>query len=523
MSRFRLLALRSGPPDLYAALPVLGDTIGIRTTSSGRTVYYAVLDEPLRDRGADPDRFSPARCGEDSGGRFVWVSDIVLRPSTPGTAPHFGMQAFPVEIAYVLDPNMRGSDTIDADSLEFVAAGIIDDIDSGSPAPDSSDPAWQTSDDDVTNEALNDVIAVDSAIPPTPVVDLPPLADELESDGQERVRVAASTATPATEPRRPLIDLPPLADELEDGGDAALILPVAKAVSQPQIAAPPPPSVKGGREGSLAGQADSRHSPGVELRRNSPVGQIIRATAASAHRSEPVTPPESSAPPAHTESPPTKQPIDLGGRPAGERGKRRGVVLAAAGLAGAVLIGLIVWASGDRRSGQSAPAEQTSSPVETRSSSPPSVASTPRLAAPVAKPEEVLRLVPAGYPERACRPEDAVPAGVLGAVTCGPNTDPGGPRASRYTLMADMAALRSQFDQIVSSTRQQTCPGRIQSPGPWKRNATPERVEGMLYCGVRGDGTPVIAWTDDKRLLLSVVDSAPSAEGATFDWWSSHS
>lgn len=116
-----------------------------------------------------------------------------------------------------------------------------------------------------------------------------------------------------------------------------------------------------------------------------------------------------------------------------------------------------------------------------------------------------------------------MPLGALGAVTCGLNTDPGGPRAGRYTLLADLPALQGQFNEITSTTRQQICPGNIQSPGPWRHNATPDQVAGQLYCGLRDDGTPIIAWTDDARLLLSVVDSAPGTEVAAFKWWSSHS
>lgn len=80
-------------------------------------------------------------------------------------------------------------------------------------------------------------------------------------------------------------------------------------------------------------------------------------------------------------------------------------------------------------------------------------------------------------------------------------TDTSGPRVGRYTLVADLPVLQAQFTEITASTRQQICPGNIQSPGPWRHNATPEQVAGQLYCGVRGDGTPIIAWTDDARLL----------------------
>ena len=47
------------------------------------------------------------------------------------------------------------------------------------------------------------------------------------------------------------------------------------------------------------------------------------------------------------------------------------------------------------------------------------------------------------------------------------------------------------------------CPGNIQSPGAWRRNATPQQVSGTLVCGFRG-GVPTLAWTDDAKLMLSL-------------------
>ena len=66
MSRFVLTALRSGSGALRAGLPLGGDTTGIRATSddSGE-LYYAVLDSPIRYRGAD-------------------VRQVILRPAETG-------------------------------------------------------------------------------------------------------------------------------------------------------------------------------------------------------------------------------------------------------------------------------------------------------------------------------------------------------------------------------------------------------------------------------------------------------
>ena len=80
-------------------------------------------------------------------------------------------------------------------------------------------------------------------------------------------------------------------------------------------------------------------------------------------------------------------------------------------------------------------------------------------------------------------------------MTCGPNIDPGGPRVGRYTLVADLPAMQTQFAEITSSTRQQICPGTSSRPGleaqrhtrsggrpallrtPWRRD-THHRLDG---------------------------------------------
>jgi hypothetical protein len=506
-----LTALGSGPPDLYDALPVAGDTIGMRTTLDGQTVYYAVLDEPLRDRSADPDRFTAARCGEDSNGRFVWVSDIVFRPTHPGAAPHFGMQSFPIEMAYVLDPDMRRSDTVDTDALDFAAAGFIDDIDSADvppPVVDVTTPEVDVDFDDNAGVETNLFAEPPRYVPRRPLIDLPPLADEMEGD-QELVTVPAPAAPITAEGRRPLIDLPPLADELDEGIDD--LSPIAPASIRGSATTADPV-----REVALAGlptaasPTEPRSTPPSRTNQRPPTVSTPRPT------STPV------APRVAVDEPVTVDRAaidDLAAAPA-SGGRNHLALLAAAGLLTAGLIGLIIWGVSGRDETASAPATSVAEqPASSSSELPP----TPSLVTPSAPPEAVLRLVPIGYPEKTCTPDTGVPPGALAAVTCGPNTDAGGPRVGRYTLVADLPALQALFTAITASTRQQICPGNIQSPGPWRHNATPDQVAGQLYCGLRADGTPIIAWTDDARLLLSVVDSAPGGEVATFKWWSSHS
>jgi len=175
----------------------------------------------------------------------------------------------------------------------------------------------------------------------------------------------------------------------------------------------------------------------------------------------------------------------------------------------AVVGGLIYWLM--RPSGDSSDA-----PSANEASSTP--ASEPDVDA-----QALMRLLPAGYPAGSCKPA-ATPKGVLAQINCDANSDQGGPLTATYTLVKDKTALDAAFKEAIAASARVNCPGNIQSPGPWRRNATPDKTSGTLFCGLAGD-RPTVAWTDDARLMLSVVHAGSHAP--TFDelyaWWSSHS
>ncbi|MDO3638145.1 chromosomal replication initiator protein DnaA [Mycolicibacterium arseniciresistens] len=137
--------------------------------------------------------------------------------------------------------------------------------------------------------------------------------------------------------------------------------------------------------------------------------------------------------------------------------------------------------------------------------------------------DRLLRAVPRGYAPQACEPSDA--SGEAAArVSCAKNTDPGGPDTSTYTLYPDRAALDDAFESLVASSQVVVCPGRIQSPGPWRRNATPDKVSGTLLCAL-DQNRPTVSWTDVDEMFIGTVEAAPG--GPTFDqlysWWAAHS
>ena len=80
-----------------------------------------------------------------------------------------------------------------------------------------------------------------------------------------------------------------------------------------------------------------------------------------------------------------------------------------------------------------------------------------------AAPSALVRLLPAGYPRGTCA---ALPTAsdVTAAVSCGPNTDPGGPTASTYTLSRDLTSLNEAFTDTVNRASAAICPPNNQSP-----------------------------------------------------------
>jgi serine/threonine-protein kinase len=157
---------------------------------------------------------------------------------------------------------------------------------------------------------------------------------------------------------------------------------------------------------------------------------------------------------------------------------------------------------------------------------PPAPDSAPPPATPAPADEAQIRLehlLPAGYPPGSCTPVTAW-GGATAVMSCGPGSEPDGPSQATYSLARDPDALRSAFDGVVQGSATVICPGGIQSPGPWRHNANPAVPVGTLYCGIR-NGQPLVAWTNDAELLLSVAQNnvpGPPLE-QLYAWWSTHS
>jgi hypothetical protein len=189
---------------------------------------------------------------------------------------------------------------------------------------------------------------------------------------------------------------------------------------------------------------------------------------------------------------------------------KKPVWLAAAAVAGLVVVGAVIWllvpSGGDD---QPAPA------------SPPTT-SAPRTADPQVQ-ARLMSVLPPGYRPDACTAQTPA-AGARAVASCGPNSDAGGPVSATYTVGDNAAAVDAAFTAVVNSSTRVNCPGNIQSPGPWRRTATPDKVAGVLFCGLQ-QNRPVVAWTDVDESLVAVVTSGP--QGPNLDqlyaWWSTHS
>jgi hypothetical protein len=135
----------------------------------------------------------------------------------------------------------------------------------------------------------------------------------------------------------------------------------------------------------------------------------------------------------------------------------------------------------------------------------------------------LLQSLSPGYAPGVCEPVEPEP-GASAMVNCGTNTDPGGPTSATYTLALDKPALDRVLADAVTADSVLICPGNIQSPGPWRRNATPDKISGTLVCGLQRN-VPAIAWSDEERMLVAAIRSDPPGPSLDqlFAWWSTHS
>lgn len=133
----------------------------------------------------------------------------------------------------------------------------------------------------------------------------------------------------------------------------------------------------------------------------------------------------------------------------------------------------------------------------------------------------LLKLMPHGYPSGVCEPVLPTADGVKVQVECGPYPQAGGPSSATYQSVSSPDQLDVLLKAALAEVPVRICPGRIQSPGPWRRNASADRVSGTLYCAQWGD-QPVMGWTDTDRGLYVQIRAGRDGASAEqlYRWWS---
>ncbi|WP_342314759.1 hypothetical protein LIX17_25240 (plasmid) [Mycobacterium avium subsp. hominissuis] len=194
MSRFSISHLRVGPDDLRRQLPLGGETVDIRQGPDGQTYFSARLDRQLKhhiEASTDTSTFPTERLDFDDSGPFLWVSDIVMRASTPGEAPHHGMQRFPVDLAYILDLSYWDDQTVDYAKLHPVAAVDIDDL-----------PQDATAEEAVADQGRSPALATIEDLPDDSIPE--PGRDDLPANSGQTT-ASTAVAAPSAPPHDPLV------------------------------------------------------------------------------------------------------------------------------------------------------------------------------------------------------------------------------------------------------------------------------------------------------------------------------
>lgn len=350
--------------------------------------------------------------------------------------------------------------------------------DDGAPRDDAGDPIDQQPTEapparepaaEPINEPINDPFA-----DPAGEADAEPISQPVSDAEPVAPPVFEPISQPVSEPvPQPVSDADSMA-----GRDHHAALLDAGYPAEPRYAPPPPPSAEE--------PSPVPPGPGYPPAPHDPHGDE-GAWSAPYHAPPPVVPRVQTAPPT----------------------KAKPVRLIAAAVAAVVVVALGIWLllpSGD--DGATAGGTTTASPTRT------------------ADPQAEARLrniLPRGYAAGVCE-LGSPPEGALAVATCGRNTDPGGPSSATYTVAGDDTALDAAFNAVIENSSMVNCPGNIQSPGPWRRNATPQKVSGVLFCGLQND-RPVVAWTNTDESMIAVVKAGPQGPGLDqlYTWWSSHS
>jgi serine/threonine kinase PknH len=137
----------------------------------------------------------------------------------------------------------------------------------------------------------------------------------------------------------------------------------------------------------------------------------------------------------------------------------------------------------------------------------------------------LLSLLPPGYLAGVCTPATPDPGSVwanaVAMVSCGPNSQPGGPSHATYALFPNKDNLKQAFKDDISNVSLENCPGEGASPVSWHYDETPKVSAGMIACGTINHH-PNVIWSADEKLMLSDVAGDPASVAELHRWWDNY-
>jgi serine/threonine protein kinase len=224
----------------------------------------------------------------------------------------------------------------------------------------------------------------------------------------------------------------------------------------------------------------------------------------------PLTPPTAASEPVSTPLP-VSAPAVGDAAPSGTR-KRWPIVAAVAAVVVAAGAGVGIWlTSGHSESHGNASGSKTARP--------------PSSDAPTDTQAKLLSLLPPGYIAGACTPatpeSGSLWTNAVAMVSCGQNTQPGGPTKATYGLFATPDNLKKAFNDDIGNVSLVNCPGEGDSPVSWHYDESPKVVAGLIACGTY-QGRANVIWTNDQKLMLSDVSGDPATIRDLHTWWDNY-
>ncbi|OBB94858.1 serine/threonine-protein kinase [Mycobacterium sp. 852002-40037_SCH5390672] len=149
----------------------------------------------------------------------------------------------------------------------------------------------------------------------------------------------------------------------------------------------------------------------------------------------------------------------------------------------------------------------------------------PSAAAPSGDQARLISLLPPGYLPGTCTPATPESGSIwvtaAAMVTCGQNTQPGGPARATYALFPTPDRLKRAFNDDIGNVSLVNCPGEGRSPVSWHYDETPNDMAGLIACGTYNNH-PNVIWSNDARLMLSDVTGDPATVEDLHTWWDAY-